>query len=235
MDWHKIMLKTEKRMIKKISTSFFRLANTVATLVEAEDVQVNTAIQAWFDILTRNILPDLKTLYVKWGRLLRKTMWLQTGNDIIVEQAVKFILNKRNEMLWESKLSITQTTKNKITDIIVSWLNWWKSYTQIWQDIRDQVKEWVFSKARSELIAVREVWQAYEQWRKKTLEDHILKTGDRAEKYWWTVNDDKVTEKCRENQADWRILFNEIFPSGDIVCPRKWNPRCRCTTKYRLI
>jgi hypothetical protein len=40
------MLKTEKRMIKKISTSFFRLANTVATLVEAEDVQVNTAIQA---------------------------------------------------------------------------------------------------------------------------------------------------------------------------------------------
>jgi hypothetical protein len=198
-------------------------------------VQVNTAIQAWFDILTRNILPDLKTLYVKWGRLLRKTMWLQTGNDIIVEQAVKFILNKRNEMLWESKLSITQTTKNKITDIIVSWLNWWKSYTQIWQDIRDQVKEWVFSKARSELIAVREVWQAYEQWRKKTLEDHMLKTGDRAEKYWWTVNDDKVTEKCRENQADWRILFNEIFPSGDIVCPRKSNPRCRCTTKYRLI
>ena len=136
MDWHKMMLQTEKRMIKKIFTSFTKLADTVATLVESEDTKVDVTIQAWFDILTRNILPDIKTLYVKWSRLLRKTMWLQTWNDIIVEQAIKYVLNKKSEMLWESKLSITQNTKNKITWIIADWISWWKSYIQIWQMIK---------------------------------------------------------------------------------------------------
>lgn len=230
-----MLVKVEKRMISKLFWWFQKLSSLLATLVESGNVSTDITIQASFEKLVPNIISDIKQTYNRGGRLLKKTMQLKTGNDYIVEQAVKYVLNKKNEMLGESKVSITKTTKQHITNIVTKWLNEGKSYNDIANDIRDQVKEWIFSKARSQLIAVREVWQAYEQWRKKTLQDHLLITGERAEKIWDTVGDSRVTRECRENESEWRILMNELFPSGDDVAPRNANPNCRCTTNFRII
>ncbi len=230
-----IINKIEKRMIVKLNKSFENIAIMVATLVENGDIKTDLAIEMWFAELVPWLLSDIKQLYVRWWRLIKKKMQLKTWNEYIVEQAIKYVLDKKNEMLWQSKLSITQTTKEKITWIIANWLNKWEWYDKIWKKIREQVQEWIFSPARSQLIAVREVWHAYENWRKKTIQDHLAQTWQQAQKIRDTVQDDKVTELCRANEAKWWILFNELRPTGDEQAPRNWNPRCRCTVNYRII
>lgn len=229
------IIKTEKRLVKKIAKSFISLWNLLSASVRDWEINNNVLIQLHFEKLVPDINSELESLYNRWWRKIKSKLDLQTWVDYIVMQARKYIEFKKSQMLSNSNLSITQTTKEWIANVIAKWLWEWKSYWDIADDIIWQTWAWVLSKARAQLIAVRESWLAYEEARLETLNKHLIDTGDRAEKIWDTVWDDRVTEQCRENEAMWWIMKDEAFKSWDNNAPRNWNPRCRCTTNYRII
>lgn len=229
------ILKAEKRLVKNVGGTLQKLGKTLSLAVERGELDNSLMIQLTFDRLVPSILNELQRVYTRGWRIIRKKLNLVTASDYVLYQSVKYIQSKRNEMLGSSSLSITQTTKEHIADVITKGLQEWKPYTELAQDIIDQTEHGILSPARAQLIAVRELWDAYENGRRITLEKHMQTTGDRAEKIWDTVNDSRVTPQCRTNEAEGWILFNEKFPSGDDQAPRNANPRCRCTTNYRLI
>lgn len=60
-------------------------------------------------------------------------------------------------------------------------------------------------------------------------------SGYTVEKFWSTVNDDRVTATHRKNQADGYIPLDQAFSgTGDQLPPGSDNPRCRCAVTYRL-
>lgn len=229
------IIKTEKRLVKKIYQTFKGLAVLIASNVEWGELNNALIIQLSFDKLVPAITSELKSLYNRSARKVKAKLNLQTGLEYVVEQAVKYIEYKKYVMLWSSKLSITQTTKEWIATVIAKGVEKWKAYNEIAQDIRDQADAGVLSKARSQLIAVREAGESYEEARLTTLKKHLQETGEKAEKIRDTVNDDKVTEQCRANEAMGWIMEEELFKSGDNIAPRNANPRCRCSTNYRII
>lgn len=229
------ILKAEKRLVKNIGGTLNKLGKTLALAVENGELDNNLVIQLTFDKLVPSVLNELQKVYTRWWRIIRKKLSLVTASDYVLFQAVKYTQSKRNEMLGNSTLSITQTTKEHIGEVITKGLQEWKSYNEVAQDIINQTEKWILSPARAQLIAVRELGDAYENGRRTTLEKHMQTTGDRAEKIRDTVNDSRVTPQCRANQDKWWILFNEKFPSGDDQAPRNANVRCRCTTSYRLL
>lgn len=229
------IIKTEKRLVKKIYQSFKGLATLLATSIEGGELENSLIIQLSFDKLVPAITSELKSLYNRSGRKIKAKLNLQTGLEYVVDQAVKYIEYKKYVMLWNSKLSITQTTKEHIAEVVAKGVWKWKSYNEIAEDVRMQADAGVLSKARSQLIAVREAGESYEEARLTTLKKHLQETGEKAEKIRDTVNDDKVTEQCRTNEAMGWIMEEELFKSGDNIAPRNTNPRCRCTTNYRII
>lgn len=230
-----IIAKTEKRLVKTIHTSFRKLWKLLATAVEWWDLETAFLIQLSFEKMVGTMLNEVQKVYTRWGRKITKDMQLSTKSDYVLSQAIRYVQAKKNVMLWNSSLSITQTTKEHIAEVIIKGLKDWKPYTEIAQDIQNQTEAGILSKPRAQLIAVREVGEAYEEWRLVTINKHLQTTGAMAEKIWDTVNDSKVTEQCRANERKWRILMVDKFPSGDDVAPRNSNPRCRCTTNYRII
>lgn len=230
-----IIAKTEKRLVKTIHSSFRKLWKLLAKAVEQWDIETSLLIQLSFEKMVVTMLNEVQKLYTRSGREVKKDMQLVTTSDYVVWQAVRYVQAKKSVMLGNSSLSITQTTKEHIADVIVTGIQEGKAYGEIAKEIQWQTEVWILSKARAQLIAVREVWEAYEEWRLVTLNKHLQKTGERAEKIRDTVWDSKVTPECRANEAQWRILMTDKFKSGDDIAPRNSNPRCRCTTNYRII
>jgi len=150
--------------------------------------------------------------------------------------AAKYLEEKGIYELSNFKGNITGTTKEHITKIIVDGINGGKSYSELAKQIKDQGKAGVFSRDRAQLIATRELGHAYEQGRAIPLNDFQEKYPDRKmQKEWQTVNDDRVTDECNENQDQGWIDRDDEFKSGDMEPPRDGNPRCRCTVSYRIV
>jgi len=229
------IIKAEKRLVKNISKWFEDLAKLLASQIEAWDLNTGITIELSFAKLVPQIINQVSNIYVRGWRKIISDLELVTGMQYVIDQAKKYVEWKKNEMLGDSTLSITKTTKDRVADIIITWLDKWSSYTELADDIRKTVKSGILSQARAQLIAVRELGNAYENGRNRTLRRHLDQTTDRAEKERATVNDDKVTEICMDNQQQWRIHFNDVFKSGDNVAPRHSNPRCRCTVNYRIL
>jgi hypothetical protein len=102
------------------------------------------------------------------------------------------------------------------------------------QELADLLSEnFAFSRERSLMIAVNETGHAYEYGNQIPMQD-LAEEGYTVKKKWQTVNDDRVTEECRANQAMGWIDIDENFDSGDSEPPREGNPRCRCTTLWEF-
>lgn len=153
-------------------------------------------------------------------------------------EAVKYLLAKATLELSNYKGNITDTTKTKVLSIITTGLENGDSYSSIGQSIVAQGDAGVFSTARAELIASREMGFAYEKGRKIPVDELLGKYPDRkALKSWATVGGgsaNNVTPECEANEAEGWILFSESFSSGDNEAPRNDNPRCRCATNYKI-
>lgn len=74
------------------------------------------------------------------------------------------------------------------------------TYREIGDNI-SQLDPLVFSRNRSELIAIHEMGKAY-QYGEYLPMKYAQDEGYEVEKEWSTVNDDRVTETHRINQAD---------------------------------
>ena len=129
--------------------------------------------------------------------------------------------------LIDAKLK--QTTKAHLKPILINAANTGQSYTDTAKDIMDN---FALSQGRAQMIAVHEIGSAYQYGNFIPLHD-VQAKGYTVNKHWSTVNDDRVTEECRENEdAGWLSLDDE-FPSGDLTAPRSDHPRCRCSVYYQ--
>lgn len=150
--------------------------------------------------------------------------------------ALKFLGGKLTHELSNYRGNISGTTKKNISKIILEAAQKGESYQKTAKKIQEQGKVGVFSRKRAELIAIRETGVAYEQGKGIMIHEVANKFPEETiEKYWQTVNDNKVTPSHTLNQEQGWIGVSEFFTgTGDYQAPASDNPRCRCAVKYRI-
>lgn len=159
---------------------------------------------------------------------IRKMRLAQFGIAFDLEHplAVQYLATDR--LLVLSKMA--DTTKEDLRPILMEAARTGQSPQQTAKLIAEAT---AFSKDRSLMIATNEIGQAYEHGNYIPMKD-MEDQGNAVFKQWATVRDDRVTRECRENERKRWIKLDATFPSGDDVCPRNSNPRCRCTTLYEI-
>jgi len=155
--------------------------------------------------------------------------------SLINADAVDYLKAKKTLHLSDYRGSIKRTTKRQILKILTEAAETGQSYQETGRKIRAQGEEGVFSRYRSEMIATNEIGHAYGEGNHEMVDIYKQETGAIMEKYWITVQDDRVTEECVANEDVGWIGYDEHFPSGDAIAPRSSNPRCRCDTGYRRV
>lgn len=155
--------------------------------------------------------------------------------ELVNDDAVDYLENIAKIELSDFKGTINRNTKDRIRRILIEAAETGKSYNETAKLIQDQGKAGVFSRARAELIATNQVGHAYGQGNQDMVDAFVEETGSIVQKAWQTVEDDRVTPECAENEDAGWIGNTDAFPSGDEQAPRASNPRCRCTTRYRTV
>ena len=155
--------------------------------------------------------------------------------ELINDEAVDYLRSIEELQLSDFKGTINRNTKDRIRRILIEAAETGKSYTETSKLIQEQGKAGVFSRARGELIATNQIGHAYGEGNQDMVNKFVEETGSFVQKLWQTVEDDRVTPECAENEDAGWIGNTEAFPSGDEQAPRSDNPRCRCTTRYRTV
>ena len=174
-------------------------------------------LQAWFNTQKKQF-PD-------------KTTWFDINWNLRNEEAVIYINNLKDLHLSQRKWSISRTTKLWMIEIIYQWVKDGIPYTEIAKQI--QLKDpAIFSKSRSELIAIQEVGRAYEKWNEIIIRK-LKNKWERTYKKWITAEDEKVRPAHRKNAEDWWIEFDINFSWTNSHIAPTWF-RCRCSTIYEI-
>jgi len=206
------------------------------TLFEEIDDLVDS--MPYNDQLVNNLAQVVQPTYKKGARTVYKELAMaKQGVDfsLVNIPAAEYVARLKTLHLSDYRGSISHETKIKIRNIITDQVNEGASYQQAAQKIREQGEAGVFSKARSELIAVDQVGQAYGEGNNEMIDQFVAETHSIMQKEWITTGDDRVTEECQANQREGWINYDEHFSSGDSFAPRASNPRCRCDTGYRAV
>ena len=138
--------------------------------------------------------------------------------------------------LSAQRVRIDATSRDEIRKIILAGFNANKTYDQIARDLIKQFAAFAAPRpqqhiqTRAHLIAVTEVGNAYEAGA-RVVADDLSDGGLQMEKYWLTSRDDRVSDGCRENEAQGWIPKESSFKSGH-AHPLRF-PGCRCTALYR--
>lgn len=157
------------------------------------------------------------------------------GYDTVNKRAKEFLGGKLSHELSDYRGTIQETTVERISTILYDAYESGKSYQETSKLIQAQGKSGVFSQARGELIATREIGIAYETGNFLPMKEFSDQYPDRqVVKYWDTVGDDRVTEECQANENQGELELDDKFKSGDMTAPREENPRCRCTTITKI-
>lgn len=249
----KFIGRTEKRLILKLKKywkgqmdyvlektkfiSAFKQNNIAANTIEDDaDWIVNNL--PYRTEIAETIVLNMKTSLERGGKMVVKKMKLgQFGIsfDIKNKRAIEFLKAKKTLELSNSRGNINGTTKERIAAILTKAAKSGQSYEETAKLIIEQGNAGVFSPARAQLIATREIGVAYEEGNREPIDEFSEKYPDReVKKYWQTVGDDRVTPECEANEDEGWIGLDEDFPSGDQQAPRDGNPRCRCTTLYEI-
>lgn len=150
--------------------------------------------------------------------------------------AKRYLLARHTlEKLSNYRGNIHGVTKQKIRDILVVGIEEGKSYTQLAKEIKEQGKEGVFSIARAEHIAQREIGMAYSHGNRVPIDDFAIGNPNREIlKRWNTVKDARVRFSHATNEADGWIPLNQVHSgTGEDKAPSNdW--RCRCAETYRI-
>ena len=190
--------------------------------------------------LAEEIVAFMKIAINRGGKTIVKDMKMKSkfgiDFDITNPKATQFLEEKFDWEFSNMKGNIDGTTKAGIKKILVDAADTGKSYNETSKLIQAQGKAGVFSKARAQMIAVREIGVAYEEGNAEVMSDFRFKYPTRQTlKKWQTVNDSRVTATHRTNQAMGWIDYTMRFDgTGDSHAPGSDNPRCRCFTKYKI-
>jgi hypothetical protein len=247
----RFLLTQEKRLKTKVFTILSNQKKWVVEELEKRNVQTNSIDSEVDDFLGG--MPygeDLVAAIVAYGSY----SMLRGGKEIVKNQklgefgisfdlkhpdAIKYMKEKTDFQLSNRKGTIDYTTKQRIGEILTDGISTGKSYQDMAKQITQQGQAGVFSRARAEMIAIREIGEAYEYGKYASMQEFLAKNPDRqAQKWWITAGDDKVTDECMANSEASPMPFNQAFPysGGDqMMAPRYGHPRCRCNTQYEIL
>jgi len=234
---NRYVLWKEKTMSNAIYRVFRKWQKDLVKILEAQETKsfgdslknfLNNIIKQSTDVIINRLKPIINKWAVNKLNPKFKIDW-----NLRNEPAVRYLQNLEDLYLSNKNWSIAQTTIDDILKIIRNWIDNWLWYWEIGKDIV-KTNPFVFSKSRAELIAVTEVWRAYEFWKFQPMKD-LQNKGEIVLKKWQTVEDDRVRESHLANQRDWYIPLDVPFSwTGDMYAPAKNKEpyRCRCSCIY---
>lgn len=251
----KFLLRNERRMMAELNRVWKKQMNYVVEklknvsafkqeenqiVVNATEDDINRIVNnlPYKEELTQSVILYMESAMERGGKTAVKKLNLgKFGISFSLQnkKAIDFLNAKKTLELSNYRGNIHATTKANISRILVDAAKSGQSYQKTAQLIMEQGKAGVFSPARGQLIATREVGVAYETGNNIPIREFQADNPDRSVmKYWQTVEDDRVTEECAANEDEgWKALA-QTFDSGDDHAPRLGNPRCRCFTKYEI-
>lgn len=170
---------------------------------------------------------------------MAKQFELDTAFNLRNPRAITYL--KQHGAAWIT--GINDTTRSRIQTIVAEGAERGLSYTEIANILEDTFAEFAPTgdklvnlllgdkgRSRAELIAITELGQGYERGNEIVVED-LVAGGLKMQKKWLTTGDGKVSDGCRNNQAQGWIAVEDAFQSGDMT-PLRF-PGCRCTCLYR--
>lgn len=131
----------------------------------------------------------------------------------------------------EAVTQINDTTRKEIARIVSDGVKSGSSYNDIAKAIKEKFKEFAVPMPqkhvsnRAVLVAVTELANAYCEGNAQ-VGNYLQDNGVKMMKAWQTLEDDRVSDGCKENERVGWIPINKEFPSGHMHPPRF--PGCRC-------
>ena len=138
----------------------------------------------------------------------------------------------------EAVTQINDVTRKEIARIVSDGVKSGTSYNDIAKAIKSKFEEFAVPSPqkhipnRAVLVAVTELANAYCEGNAQ-VGDYLQSNGIKMMKAWQTLEDDRVSDGCKENeQAGW-IPIDKEFPSGHMHPPRF--PGCRCDFMQEIL
>lgn len=138
----------------------------------------------------------------------------------------------------EAVTQINDVTRKEIARIVSDGVKSGTSYSDIAKTIKSKFEEFAVPSPqkhipnRAVLVAVTELANAYCEGNAQ-VGDYLQSNGVKMMKAWQTLEDDRVSDGCKENeQAGW-IPIDKEFPSGHMHPPRF--PGCRCDFMQEIL
>ena len=138
----------------------------------------------------------------------------------------------------EAVTQINDVTRKEIARIVSDGVKSGTSYNDIAKAIKSKFEEFAVPMPqkhipnRAVLVAVTELANAYCEGNAQ-VGDYLQSNGVKMMKAWQTLEDDRVSDGCKENeQAGW-IPIDKEFPSGHMHPPRF--PGCRCDFMQEIL
>ena len=138
----------------------------------------------------------------------------------------------------EAVTQINDVTRKEISRIVSDGVKSGSSYNDIAKAIKSKFEEFAVPSPqkhipnRAVLVAVTELANAYCEGNAQ-VGDYLQSNGVKMMKAWQTLEDDRVSDGCKENeQAGW-IPIDKEFPSGHMHPPRF--PGCRCDFMQEIL
>lgn len=138
----------------------------------------------------------------------------------------------------EAVTQINDTTRKEIARIVSDGVKSGASYNDIAKTIKSKFEEFAVPSPqkhipnRAVLVAVTELANAYCEGNAQ-VGDYLQSNGVKMMKAWQTLEDDRVSDGCKENEKAGWIPIDKEFPSGHMHPPRF--PGCRCDFMQEIL
>nr|DAK18176.1 MAG TPA: hypothetical protein [Caudoviricetes sp.] len=180
---------------------------------------------------------------------------ISVSEDPLLQEAPKVLNVKADKTGWvslpnlrarayakkhaaEAVTQINDVTRKEIARIVSDGVKSGVSYNDIAKAIKSKFEEFAVPSPqkhipnRAVLVAVTELANAYCEGNAQ-VGDYLQSNGVKMMKAWQTLEDDRVSDGCKENeQAGW-IPIDKEFPSGHMHPPRF--PGCRCDFMQEIL
>lgn len=185
--------------------------------------------------ITEKLIEKLSAIVLLWqleqeskSKKELESIWVTL--DIWISN--KYQLEYAKTRAWELISEVDETTQKEISKIIEYWISKWNTLQEIAKKIDEKFLK--YSTYRSSLIAVMEVWNAYESWSRKQHDEY-------TKHFWVTWYKKSITQwdsNAREthiiNEEAWWIPKDELFPGTQTDHAPHWF-NCRCYTDYSIV
>lgn len=138
----------------------------------------------------------------------------------------------------EAVTQINDVTRKEIARIVSDGVKSGTSYNDIAKAIKSKFEEFSVPSPqkhipnRAVLVAVTELANAYCEGNAQ-VGDYLQSNGVKMMKAWQTLEDDRVSDGCKENEKAGWIPIDKEFPSGHMHPPRF--PGCRCDFMQEIL